>query len=143
MVKALFQILHLLTHLFDQKLEFHRRISEFGGGRFGAERIRLAIEFLHHEVEAFTDGPTGIENAPGLGQMGGQARELFCYVDPHTKQSHLLTDSIEHFLAGQGGTDLPFGIVLRRRVAMASIAATRSRSMAFSFSPSRARVSIS
>src|SRR5262245_106036 len=49
---SLFHVLHLLAHLLDQHLELERRLRELRVHRLGPERVRLAVQFLHEEVES-------------------------------------------------------------------------------------------
>src|SRR5262245_4501515 len=45
-------VLHLLAHLVDHRLELQARPRGLGIGRLGAQRIGLAVELLGQEVEA-------------------------------------------------------------------------------------------
>jgi hypothetical protein len=53
--KALLDILDLLAHLFDQHFQLNGGVRHFCIDRFRRQRIRLAVELLHHKVEAATD----------------------------------------------------------------------------------------
>src|SRR5512143_301218 len=65
----LFEVLHLLAHLLDQDLELERRLREFGIHRFRAQRVRLAVELLHEEIESLARAAPGAEHAADLGDV--------------------------------------------------------------------------
>src|SRR4051794_30668337 len=69
----LFEILNLFAHLLNQELHRHRRVGQFLERSLGADRVRFAVEFLHHEIEALADLATFFQDLPGFGQMGRQA----------------------------------------------------------------------
>src|SRR5512134_3876313 len=60
------QVLDLLAHLLDQQLQFHCRLRHFDRGGLRSERVGLAIQLLHEEVEPSADGSALGEDAADL-----------------------------------------------------------------------------
>src|SRR6185369_11845397 len=69
-LSASFQILHLLAHLLDQHLHFERCLRELGVDGLRAQRVRLAVELLHQEVEALAGAAARDEHAPHFADVG-------------------------------------------------------------------------
>ena len=53
--RTLLDVLDLLAHLFDQHLQLHGRLGAAAINRLAAQRVRLAIEFLHEEIQPASD----------------------------------------------------------------------------------------
>ena len=51
MVRGSLDILHLLAQLLDQHLHVHRDAGHLQDGRFGAQRVGFAVQFLDQEVQ--------------------------------------------------------------------------------------------
>src|SRR5882762_3897361 len=69
-------ILDLLAHLLDQKLELEARVGEFLRHGLRAERVRFAVQLLHQEVQALAGPPSGFDHALNLLQVRSKAIEL-------------------------------------------------------------------
>src|SRR6266478_5963218 len=89
-----------LTRL-DLQLQLDGRVGHFDRGRLRAERIGLAIELLHQEIEPPADRPAGAQHAPYLDHVGAQALQFLVDVGAHPVQRHLLADPVVHFLTRQ------------------------------------------
>ena len=88
-MKALFDVLHLLAHLFDQHFHVHADARELQRCRLGAQRVGLAVQFLDQKVQAFADFAALLEQALDFIDMRLQARDLFSHVDADGKRGGL------------------------------------------------------
>src|SRR5215213_9139177 len=77
---ALLKVLHLLAQLLDQHLQVDRGLRGARVHRLGAERVRLAIEFLHQEVQAPAHRLRPRKHPAGFGDVAGQAIEFLVHV---------------------------------------------------------------
>ena len=103
--KSLLNVLYLLAHLLDQHLEFDRVLRGGGRDRLRGKRVRLAVEFLHQEVQTAAHLAAFFHHPAHFGHVGFQAVQFFVHV---------------HFLGGQhqflGQTHVnPFSLEIRSR----------------------------
>src|SRR5215472_1997412 len=91
---ALLRVLHLLAHLLDDHLHVDRGARGLEILRLRGERIRLAVELLHEEVEAPPGGLAAADYAAHLGNVAGEALELFVDVEALQQQRQLLLDAL-------------------------------------------------
>src|SRR3954452_7770507 len=83
-------ILHLLAHLLDQHLELQRSVRQFGVDGLRAERVGLAIEFLHEEIETLAAAAARSEHSPHFRHVSAQPADFLRDVDLRCEQRELL-----------------------------------------------------
>src|SRR6185503_19293787 len=74
-------VLDLLAHLLDRDLHVDRGARRLAVLRLGGQRVRLAIQLLHQEIEPATRGLGGIEHRGDFVEVGAETVELL--VDVH------------------------------------------------------------
>ena len=137
------------------ELELQRAIARsFEARRLRAERVRLAVQLLREEVEALADRAALGEHALDFVEVRGQARELLVDVDLARRTARSPARMRSSSPAAERLAQ-PLGELLlvgrdrlrhqRRELRRAACAsrATRSRIIAASFAPSRARAATS
>ena len=87
-------VLHLLAHLLDQDLDVDRGARGLDVLRLRRERVRLAVQFLHQEVEPSSRWLLRIEHLQDLGHVTAQAVELFLDVHLAGEQRDLLLEAL-------------------------------------------------
>src|SRR6201997_2007544 len=60
---GLFRVLHLLAHLLDQHLHVHRGARGLEVLRLGRQRVGLAVQLLHEEIEPPAGGLVAADDA--------------------------------------------------------------------------------
>src|SRR5262245_20006029 len=93
-LSSLFHILDLLPHLLDQHLQFHRLPRRLHVLRLRRQRVRLAVELLHQEVELAADGFVGRERRGELLDMAPEPVELLRDVHLLHQQRDLLLEPV-------------------------------------------------
>src|SRR5262245_4502658 len=83
-------ILHLLAHLIDHRLQSKSGARDLHVVGLGAERIGLAIKFLGEEVELAADGPVLAEQLASRADMGAQPLQLLLDVGAGSNEHGLL-----------------------------------------------------
>src|SRR5438105_6471860 len=66
---SLLHVLDLLLERFDLRLQVEDVPERAGLANFLARGVRLAVELLREEVEAFPDGPAGVEQTADLDEV--------------------------------------------------------------------------
>src|SRR5258708_30358029 len=89
-----FDVLDLLAHLLDQQLELEARVGELLRHGLRSERIRLAVQLLHEEVQALADRPSGSHHPVHLFQVRAEAIELLGDVRLDSVERDLLPDAL-------------------------------------------------
>ncbi len=74
---ASLNVLHLLAHLVDHRLEFETDARDLGIGGLGAERICFAVELLGQKVEAAPGGLFRFQECARGGDVGAETLEFF------------------------------------------------------------------
>ena len=85
--------MYLLAHLFNDEFEFERGLGLCQAGGFGAERIGLAVEFLHQKIEFFADIAALAQVLACIAQMSVEAIQLFGDINPNGGQADFLLDA--------------------------------------------------
>src|SRR5690606_29785630 len=62
-------VLHLLSHLVDDRLERETDAGDLDVVRLRAQRVGLAVELLRQKVELATDGPLLVQQIAGSGDV--------------------------------------------------------------------------
>src|SRR5205085_526272 len=88
------KVLHLLAHLLDQHLELEGRLRQLGIDRLGAERVRLAMQLLHEEIESLAGRAAGAHHAAHFAYVRRQARELLRDVRLRREDRELLLQAL-------------------------------------------------
>ena len=88
-----FDVLYLLAQLLDCRLQFQPRRGQRNRGRLAAQRVGLAIELLHQEVETPADIPRLVQQRMSRLDMAGEPIELFAYIGAGGEQGDLLSDA--------------------------------------------------
>ena len=88
--RRLFDILHLFAHLVDCHLEVEANRRQRAVLRLGAQRVRLAQEFLHQKVKFPTGRRAGANQVAGSGDMRAQAVKFLGHVAFHYDQREFL-----------------------------------------------------
>src|SRR5439155_21280242 len=91
---CLFNVLHLLAELIDNRLQFKSDCRQGSVRRFRAQRIGLAVEFLREKIELAADRLGGAEKLSRRFDMGKQAVDLLLDIGAHRKQCRLLMKTI-------------------------------------------------
>src|SRR4029078_7676474 len=72
----LFNVLHLLTHLVDDRLQLQAHGRQASIGSLGAQGVRLAIEFLREEIELTPGRLVRLNELAGRADMGEEPVDL-------------------------------------------------------------------
>src|SRR2546428_11907676 len=89
-----FDVLNLLAHLLDQQLELEARVGEVLRNRLRAERVGLAVELLHQEVQALADHSSRPDHAVHLLEVRSQAVQLLGDVRLDAEERDLLAEAL-------------------------------------------------
>ena len=92
--KPLLDVLDLLAHLFDKHFQLNGGVRHFSIDRFRRQGVRLAVELLHHKVEAGTDRFFLLQNIPRLFHVCFQTIQLFGDVYTLRHQHQLLLEAV-------------------------------------------------
>mgnify|MGYP001800263281 CR=1 FL=1 len=84
----------MLAHLVDQRLEGKADARQFGILRLGAERIGLAVELLHQEIELAPDRPALPQQVARGFDMGVQAVDFFGHVRLYRQHGQFLRHAV-------------------------------------------------
>ena len=90
---ASFDILHLLAQLLDGGLQPQPGGGQRRGGGFAAQRVGLAVELLHQEVEAAADGGALGDQGARRGDVAGEPVQFLAHVGARGQQSDFLGDA--------------------------------------------------
>src|SRR5688572_5687813 len=91
---ALLNVLDLLAHLLDQDLDVDRGARGLDVLRLRRERVRLAVQFLHQEVEPPPRWLLRIEHLQDLGHVTAQAVEFFLDVHLAGEERDFLLEAL-------------------------------------------------
>jgi hypothetical protein len=83
-------VLDLFADLVDQHLQLHRCLRRAGVDRFGAQRVRLAIELLQQEIQPPSDRLLLRKHAADFGDVAVEAIEFLVDVELLQRQHQLL-----------------------------------------------------
>src|SRR3989338_3486225 len=89
----LFHVLNLFAHLVYHRLKVKPDAGQGKRLRFGTERIGLAHEFLHQEIEFAAHGGGFCQKQTGGIDMGRKAVEFFGHVVFHRDQRKFLREA--------------------------------------------------
>ena len=89
-----FDVLHLLAHLFDQDLHFDGGTRGFQILRLRGQGVRLAIEFLHQEIEAPSRWLIADEGFADFGHVAAQPVDFLVDVEALRQDGEFLFEPI-------------------------------------------------
>src|SRR5215831_6964757 len=104
-------VLHLLAHLVDNRLELKARPRRLRIVRLGAQCVGLAIELLRQEIEAPAGGLPRGDELTRTRDVGGQALQLLLHVDPGRQHGRLLVEA--PFVEGSASLHQPPNLLLQ------------------------------
>src|SRR5581483_7427367 len=90
---ASLNVLHLLAHLVDDRLELQSRPGRFRIVGLGADGVGLAIELLGEEIETAAGGLFRSKQLARAGDVGAEALQLLLYVGPRRQHGGFLVEA--------------------------------------------------
>src|SRR5580704_5199421 len=89
-----FEVLHLLAELLDRRLQGKADAGQLDIGRFRAQRVGLAVQFLAQEIELPADRLAALEQVADLREMGAQPVELLADIGAADQHRQFLGDPL-------------------------------------------------